>query len=184
MGGLPYDDSRDYSFIWKRADNLELMHRIAERIFEYEKKHSFYTYFLAFFGIRDGDENPKPVTPVQASFILELIESRHGDVAFMKFVFELVSSLPTAARIPFISKFLELNKNYEAFAELPLESRMGGGWVGSAVPMLQRRIDYYQSLISLFDTVDFLRHKQHVEQSINRLREKIEREKKRDFVSD
>ncbi len=179
-----YDDSRDYSFIWKRADYLDLMRKIAEKIFAHEKAYSDYSYFQTFFGMRDGEDNSKSVTPTQESFIWGLIETRHDDVAFMKFVFNLVSSLPTATRIPFISKFLELNKSYEAFAELPLESRMGGGWVGSAVPTLQRRIDYFQSLIPLFDTVDFLRHKQHVEQIINWLRGEIEREKKRDFVSD
>jgi hypothetical protein len=178
-----YDDSRDYSFIWKRADYLELMHKVAEKIFGHEKEYSLFSYFQAFFGIRDGEENPKPVTPAQESFIFGLIESRHGDVTFMRFIFDLVSSLQTGTRIPYISRFLELNKSYEAFAELPLESGMSS-WTGSKVPMLQRHIDYYQSLIALFDTVDFLRHKQHVEQIITRLREEMEREKKRDFVSD
>lgn len=178
-----YDDSRDYSFIWKRADYLDLMHRIAAKVFEHEKDYSVFSYFKTFFGMRNGEDNSKPVTPTQESFILGLIESRHGDVAFMKFFFNLVSSLPTTTRIPFISKFLELNKSYEAFAELPLESGTRS-WTGSAVPMLQRHVDYYQALIPLFDTVDLLRHKQHVEQIINRLREEMAREKKRDFVSD
>lgn len=178
-----YDDSRDYSFIWKRADYVELMHKIADTIFAHEKEYSDFSSLQTFFGGCDGEGNSKSVTPTQEGFILGLIESRHGDVAFMKFVFDLVSSLPTATRIPFVSKFLELNKSYESFAELPLESDMRS-WRDSAVPMLQRLIDYYQSLIPLFDTVDFLRHKQHIEQIINRLREDIEREKKRDFVSD
>lgn len=178
-----YDDSRNYSFLWKRADCLDLMRKIAEKVFEHEKEYSAFSYFQTFFGTRDGEENSKSVTPTQESFILGLIESSYADVEFMKFVFDLVSSLPTAIRIPFISKFRELSKSYEAFAELPLESGMRS-WRGSAVPTLQRLVDYYQSLIPLFDTVDFLRHKQHVEQIINRLREEIEREKKRDFVSD
>ena len=178
-----YDDSRDYSFIWKRGDYLELMHRIAEKIFAHEKEYSTFSYLQTFFGRRDGEGNSMSVTPTQEGFILGLIESRHGDMAFMTFVFNLVSSLPTSTRILYISKFLELNNNYEAFSELPLESGMRS-WSGSAVPMLQRLIDYYQTLIPLFDTVDFLRHKQHVEQIINRLREEIEREQKRDFVSD
>lgn len=180
-----YDDSRDYSFIWKRADCLDLMHRIAAKVFEHEKDkdYSVFSYFKTFFGMRHGEDNSKPVTPAQEGFILGLIENGHGDVAFMKFVFDLVSSLPTTTRIPFVSKFLELNRSYEAFAKLPLECGMRS-WTGSAVPMLQRRVDYYQALIPLFDTVDFLRHKQHVEQIINRLREEMEREKKRDFISD
>lgn len=178
-----HDDSRDYSFIWKRANYRELMHKAAKRIFEHEKEFSYFSYFQVFFGKRDADETPKLASPDQESFILEIIEDRHGDEHLMKFIFSLICSFSVANRILFISKFLAHNKSFEMFIELPLESGTRS-WSGSAVPMLQRRIDYYQSLIPLFDTVDFLKHKQHVEQIIKRIREEIEHEKKRDFVSD
>lgn len=179
-----HDDSRDYSFIWKRANYRELMHKVAKRIFEHEKEFSYFSYFQVFFGRRDGDETPKPISSDQENFIRELIEDEHGDESFMKFVFNLIGGFSDSTRVAFISKFLELNRNFEAFSGLPLESPMGAAWRGSAVPILQRRIDYYQSLIPLFDTVDFLKHKQHIEQIIKRIREEVEREKKRDFVSD
>lgn len=101
----------------------------------------------------------------------------------MKFIFSLICSFSVANRISFVSKFLALNNSFEMFIKLPLESSTRF-WRDSAVPMLQRHVDYYQSLIPFFDTVDFLKHKQHVEQIIKRIREEIEHEKKRDFVSD
>ena len=178
-----YDDSRDYTFMWKRPDCQRLMLMAVNRVFVHEQEYFNFSYSQVFFGIRDGDETTKSVSSIQENFIQGLIEDMHGDVHFMKFVFNLICRFPVANRILFISKFLALNKSFEMFIELPLESGMHA-WSGSAVPMLQRRIDYFQSLIPLFDTVDFLRHKQHVEQSIKRIREEIEREKKRDFVSD
>lgn len=36
----------------------------------------------------------------------------------------------------------------------------------------------------IFDTVDFLKHKQHIEKIIEGIRGEIEREKKRDFIDD
>lgn len=178
-----YDDNRDYSFIWKRADCLMLMSKAVERVFEHERENFDFSYSEVFFGIQNRNETLKSISPNQESFVKGLIESRHSDEHFMRFVFSLISIFPVNYRVSFISKFLELNRSFEAFANLPLESG-GGSWTGSAVPMLQRRIDYYRSIIPLFDTVDFLKHKQHVEQIIKRIRETMEHEKKRDFVSD
>lgn len=178
-----HDDQRDYSFIWKRDDCREVMLRIAERIFEHEKDYSSFSYFQSFFGLRDNDTASQPILPSQENFILELIENRYSNVHFMEFVFSLISSFPKTQRIKFISKFVECNNCFEVFKELPLESSHHG-WTGSAVPMLQRRVDYFQTMIPLFDTVDFLKHKQHIEQIIKGIRAEIEREKKRDFIDD
>ncbi len=50
--------------------------------------------------------------------------------------------------------------------------------------MLQERVEYFESLLSLLNTVDFLQHRQHVERHISKLRNEIEYEKKRDFIED
>ncbi len=50
--------------------------------------------------------------------------------------------------------------------------------------MLQERAGFYESLLSLLNTVDLLRHRQHVEQVIQWIRENIERAKKHDFIED
>lgn len=178
-----HDDQRDYSFLWNRDNFSEVMLRIAGRIFEYEKEFSDFSYFQTFFGVRDDDKEAQPILPRQESFILELIESRHDDEQFMVFVFSLVSGLQKSHRAVFISKFVKLNNSFDAFKKLPLESGIRH-WSGSAVPMYQRLVDYYQTLIPLFDTVDYLKHKQHIEKIIKDIREDIEREKKRDFIDD
>jgi hypothetical protein len=48
--------------------------------------------------------------------------------------------------------------------------------------MLQRRMDYLDSLISLLNTVDFLPHKQYIEGLVEGLQANIEYEKKKDFM--
>jgi hypothetical protein len=55
---------------------------------------------------------------------------------------------------------------------------------GSWVPVYQRRVEYLDSLLTLFNSIDFLQHKQYIEQHIQWLREEIEREKKNNFMSD
>jgi hypothetical protein len=50
--------------------------------------------------------------------------------------------------------------------------------------MFQRRVDFFESLLPMLNTVALLRHKQRVEQKIQYLRDDIEREKKKDFIGD
>ena len=50
--------------------------------------------------------------------------------------------------------------------------------------MYQGRVDYLESLLPLLNAVDLLQHKQHIEQQIQSLRQRIKEEKKRDFVED
>ncbi|MDD4963568.1 MAG: ATP-binding protein [Gallionella sp.] len=178
-----HDDQRDYSFIWKRDDYREVMLRIAERIFEHEKEYSAFSYIQTFFGVRNDGKQAQPLLPQQENFILELIESRHSNEQFMRFVFSLVSSLQEVNRTAFISKFIKLNNCFDTFKKLPLEPSIRH-WSGSAVPTYQRHVDYYQTLIPLFDTVHYIKHRQYIEKTIKAIREDIERAKKRDFIDD
>lgn len=75
------------------------------------------------------------------------------------------------------------NKNFGDFERLPLQSN-SYRWSGSAVPVLQERAEYLESLLPLLVTVDLLRHKQHVEQQVQYIRLRIEQEKKSDFMED
>ena len=50
--------------------------------------------------------------------------------------------------------------------------------------MFQAEVDFLESLLSMLNTVELLRQKQRVEQTIQSLRDDIEREKRRDFMGD
>ncbi|MBN9125783.1 MAG: hypothetical protein J0I60_13855 [Nitrosospira sp.] len=179
-----HDDYRDYSFIWERDDYHEIMLKVAERIFEYEKETSFYSYFQVFFGLNRSDQELQNVNPRQVNLLMALIESRPNDRDFMRFVlFSLISNFSIENRVQFVSKFVELNGSFDDFKQLPLEPDCSF-WSGSAVPMLQRRIEYLKSLIPVFNTVSLLKHKQYVECRIKGIRAEIRREEKEDFVGD
>ncbi len=101
----------------------------------------------------------------------------------MQTLFAVISNMSEDRRRCHIETFLRYNQDFDAFAELPLESD-SWGWSGSAVPMYQRREDFFESLLPMLNTVALLRHKQRVEQKIQYLRDDIEREKKKDFVGE
>jgi len=50
--------------------------------------------------------------------------------------------------------------------------------------MFQKGVDYFESLLPLVDSAEFLRHKQLLEGHIEGLRTMIEREKRRDFMDE
>jgi hypothetical protein len=177
-----YNDTRDYSFIWLRVDSEKLMVRVAERVYEDERKHGalMETYLKNFFILRKDRIN-ETISAKQDSLLTGLITKRCNEPEFIFFIFRLIANFSSKKRRQLISVFLECNKNFDIFMRLPLEPNHWS-WSGSAVPMLQRRMDYLDSLISLLNTVDFLPHKQYIEGLVEGLQANIEYEKKKDFM--
>ena len=52
------------------------------------------------------------------------------------------------------------------------------------MPMHQKRMEFFESLLPIFNKVDFLQHKKSIERQIEYIQKEIEREKKRDFIKD
>lgn len=180
-----YDDHTNFSFIWLRDDHSELMKHVTEFIYTKEKgQYSFrLSYFYMFFVLEGGASVNTVIREKQDRFLLSLIESRFEEKSFMDLVFGVVCEFSPERRVQFIAFFIALDKNFESFKRLSIQSSHWS-WTGSQVPALQGRVDYLLSLLPVFHTVEFLEHKQHLEQEIRYLRSDIEREKKRDFSGD
>ncbi len=181
---LPQEDI-NYSFLWMRDDYQELMARVVEQIYKLEQNRTTFRYtYLENFFVEKNAKDHHEVKEKQDCFLKDLIERRHEDPDFMKFVFSVIAHFHPDRRRQFVALFLEHNKSFEVFQGLPFEPNVWG-WTGSAVPMLQKRAEYFESLLPLLNTVDLLQHKQCVEKQIQRIRsEYIEREKKRAFMED
>jgi hypothetical protein len=178
-----HDDTRDYAFFWIREDFMDIMTALVDRAYEWEHKLEtyFHSYLEAFFRKKDSNKSQKLISNRQDEVLTALIKRSNSDPQFMKFIFSLVAELPSARRCPLIAYFLQQNNNFEIFKKLPLEPS-SWSWSGSAVPMLQGRMEFFESLLTYLDSVQFLKHRQLVERHIELLRNEIEREKKRDFI--
>ena len=152
---------------------------VAERIFDHEQERSILSgsYLETFIGNEDKAE----VQEKQDHFLTILVERRSKDSNLMALVFDAISRLRPERRRRLLSLFLERNSNFEDFLGLPLQPS-GYSWTGSAVPVLRDRAEYLESLLPLLNTVELLRHKQHVELLIQRIRSDAELEKKEDFL--
>jgi DNA polymerase III delta prime subunit len=180
-----HGNDRDYSFIWLRDNYREIMTGVAEFIFEKEKESFgfWFTYLRSFFLMREGDKENNTIELRQSDFLSNVIKERCFDKEFMDYVFSLISELAPDRRKQFISTFLSNNQNIEDFKRLSIEPNHWS-YMGSMVPVLQNRVEFFESLLPLLNTVDFLAHKQYIEHKISSLRLEIEREKKDNFMKD
>ena len=181
-----HDDSRDYTFIWVRDDHQEVINRLVSAVYELEKDGylSIDPYLMAFFKSREGrSDSTIDISKRQDDYLLRLIAERNKDVHFMCYLFGVISEFLPERRRAFVEQFVRQNQSFDAFEDLPLEP---SSWSsnGSWVPVLQGRINFWESLLPMLSTVELLRHKQFVERHIHDLHAGIEREKKNDFMDD
>ena len=97
--------------------------------------------------------------------------------------FEVITSFSAARRKAAFETFVRSNTNYEIFKRLPMETNFAVYDAGDFT-RLQRRIEFLESLMPIFNTVELLRHRQHVDRLIQRTRSSIEVEKRRAFMRD
>ncbi|WP_041463908.1 hypothetical protein [Pelodictyon luteolum] len=179
-------DHRDYSFIWLRPDYQWMMDRVLADAIRSEQNHvalldlTLRAFFLH--GIKDG-ESKGEARERQDDFLLKVIDERSGNVEVMIGLFRVIAHFQPERRIEFVRRFLLRNKDVEVFRRLSLEPHTWS-WSGSMVPVLHRRLSFFESLKPLMNSVELLPHKQLVEQDIRELRVKIEREKKIDFIGE
>lgn len=180
-----YDDRRDYSTLWKRADYMMIGAKLIQYIFDCEKNHgsTYHGYLLTFINPEDHRKTEIGIAERQDEVLKKAIEHQHGNAQFMRFLFNTISELVPERRKSLMAHFLKFNNDFEVFRQLRLEPNHWS-WSGSAVPLYKKRAAYFESLLPLVNTAELLKHKQLIEDRIQGLRMQIEREKKEDFIDD
>jgi hypothetical protein len=179
---LPESEAhRDYSFIWESEDFEKQMRVAIEFGYQQQKKsYHFRNYVKIYFGKSEKES----VYQTIKKFLSEYIQNNAADKDKIEFIFEVISDCPNLHNEikDYLAVFLENNKSYEDFRLLSLKSSYGATWMGSAVPMYQGEIAFYESLLPLVEALDFIEHKNAIERLINRLRKTIENTLKDEFV--
>ena len=177
-----HDDSRDYSFIWLRDDCMDIIQRITSIIYQYYCKNHYVGYYGAFFTIGIRPQTDNIILEKQNQYLLKEIESQFNDADYIGFLFSAIFEFAQERKLLFYKAFLDKNKNFDAFKKLRDEPSLSSFSWGSAVPMLQGKIDFYEKIAYLCNSVELLKHRSFIEQRINALRNEIQNEKKRDFT--
>jgi hypothetical protein len=132
-----------------------------------------------------NDRRPSPPESIekQDNFLINLIKGNAQNKDMMTVTFGAIAYFEPERRRKFVSTLLESNRKFSDFEELALEPS-NGGWSGSAVPVISGKIDYWESLLPLVNSVDLLDHRRLIESRIQGLQRYLEAEKKSDFMKD
>lgn len=156
---------RRLHFIWGNEKFQAYPELISDYLFEKTNNEQWIYSSIANQLLLHESKDSDTVAEQQDDWILHTIELHAMDSTRMHYFFGAIGESSTARRRKALEKFLELNDNYAAFENLPLEAPSVGGW-GSMIPDMQTRIDYLVSLKPLFTGVKFLKHRQRIEQGI------------------
>ncbi len=176
-----HHDSQDYSALWRNQDFFELFKRIINLVYRKEKIDDGLTELRHFFMSDLEKQLDNDINQRQEVLLTELINTCHQDIEYIKFLFEVIAYFPEERRSRYIFIFLQNNKSFKDFQELTLEPG-SRSWSGSAVPMYQKRIDFFKSLIPMLNRAQLLEHRNYIEQLIHGLEYRKNQEKKRDFI--
>lgn len=175
---------REYNTLWKRENYQEIIEKVLNYFYENQDFRIFDSKIKVFFNIdKYRDENIE-LEKKQLEYLKIFIKLNIDDNKKVKFIFkEIISHLSNEQRKLFIKYILDLDIKFEIFKELSLE-KSSMSWSGSAVPMYQKRVEFFESLLELFDDFKYLEFKSYIEQKIEWKKEEIKREKKNDFIDD
>lgn len=98
-------------------------------------------------------------------------------------IFGFISELSPDVRKECIVQFIQLNRDYEFFKRLELEPNHWGG-MGSMVPYMEERVNFYESLLPDFTGLEFLKHKRLLLENIEMWKRRIEEEQVREILEE
>lgn len=177
--------SLDHSFIWLRDDTEDIMTAAIEKIISYETAYNFRaeSYMKCLFRIRNQHPNAQEIRERQDVFLKKAIKNNANNIAVLKLFFKIISCFNPDRRIPLVTHFLSINDDLETFKNICLEPDSYSWW-GSAIPMYNKRIDYWKSLSLSCDSINLLYHRKYIEGHVQTLQECLEKEKKSEFIND
>lgn len=180
-----HDDSRNYSFLWKRKDAAAIMTAVIKQLMDRENQKGYIRgrYLQRFFIAENSPQLSAETIKTQDDFLRGFISDNATDINIMTMVFNTIAHFDETRQRGFIAIFLEHNKKFEDFEQLPFEPDVFS-WSGSQVPMLVKRMEFWQALLPLCNSVEFLLHKKFIENCIHGLQKAIVAEKKSDFMDD
>jgi hypothetical protein len=179
------DDYREYQSLWLRSDHATIMRSMLDRVrVRGEKNYGFYSLAGAYVQTKDSPKDDPDVAKVRANqdaTLIQWIRDAADDRDQLVFIFGIAKAFSPDRLRELVRVMLEINKNVEDFKTLHFEPTLIISR-SSEVADIQKRIDFYESLIPLFTGVELLDHRTLVENTIAALRKDLEEEKRRDFL--
>lgn len=173
----------ELNFMWEREGYIEEIEEYA-RYLQSKDEHSFRyreNIFSKLFTKEKGKTESEDMIQKKHNFFLNAVKKNALDIKFTCFLFNSAQYLSEEFRWELLGLFLSENAKFEDFQTLDYELTTRS-WSGSRVPILERERNFLESLLPLFNSIQFLEHKFYVEKQIEDKLKSIEYEKKRDYL--
>ncbi|MCA5005645.1 nSTAND3 domain-containing NTPase [Sphingobacterium bovistauri] len=172
------------SLLWEYPEYEELVENLLFDVVEKERFSSTYEQAIFnLFRLKSADENSMKKVK---SLIIKLTQKYAQNDKVLLILIETVYNNYNDWIIPYYRDFLLLRKDIEITKKN--DFGRSGSMSGSWVPVYQRRIDFYQSIINMINTLpdilDYAEHIAYFEQLIAWKKEDIKKEMKRDFMEE
>ena len=164
--------------VWK-LDNYDYYIDIAFREIE---KHRFNYFELE--KIFDREHNEQDfVTLRKEDWINKYIQSNHNNTENMSSIFEVINSSFKSKKKEYILEFVKLNKKVDEFKQIPLFARFSS-WIGSEVPLIDKKIDFLKDLNNSLNGLDYIEHKDYINSEIELLKKEKLNIKVKEYLED
>lgn len=169
--------------LWEREGYIQEIEDYAKYL-QSKDEHAFRyreNIFSKLFTKEKGKTESEEMVQKKYDFFRNAVKKNATDIKFMCFLFNSAQYLSEEFRRELLGLFLSENDKFEDFQTLDYELTTRS-WSGSRVPILEREKNFLESLLPLFNSIQFLEHKSYVEKQIEDKLKSIEYEKKRDYL--
>lgn len=157
--------------IWAEDTYLLSMDLVSDYIYE-KTEEKQWTYCQIIGQLLSYKSGKNEIAEKQEKWIRYTIRKYCMDSERMHHLFGAIAESDANQKRGAIKEFLRCNSEYAIFEQLPLEPS-SWSWSGSEVPVIERRIEYLKSLLSLMSGVKYLKHRKKIETRIENLENHI-----------
>lgn len=175
-----HTDSRKYKFIWKLEGYTKLIDKIIDFLLERDSEyildyHIVENFFAAY--------NDASVERIAKQYMVDYIRRYSQDSKRMQVIFIPIANYYRDDYSEFCRLFLSLNKDVEDFKGLSSQSETySSDDTGSMIPAYESKKKFWEQLLSLVSSIEYLDHKAFIERQINIYKQQIEHERARIFI--
>ena len=128
-------------------------------------------------------DDKKTINNRKEIWLEKFIIKNSKDIDKIVFIFEIINECFKSRKKYFVLKFLEVNTNVNDFQRIPLHSSFSG-WTGSAIPLIDNKINYLTDLLKSINGIKYLEHKAIIDKNIKYLERDKENIKISEYVED
>lgn len=148
--------------LWE-LENYEELFNIAYRYLIIKKYYYLSNNLLSLFS--NNGSTSQLIKDRKKLWILNFISKNFNEAEKMESIFEMIANIFPEQKIEYIVEFLKYNKISNDFENIPLFPS-SQSWSGSEMPVIERKIDFLETLIKEIKGPEFIAHRAYLKKRL------------------